>query len=247
MSGTPCKNTFDMTVNIVISAAKERAQDGKVTLDELEEIRQALTIGNIQVEAFCHSIHERCEHNIQLDLLVPPRTNAYGRVMVQPLEKLFDQKQRRISNKQLASYFHMLDQILGREQYEQYHDTANELMRHEIGKNGPDFHWDDFFALEAIRKIRIETLVRIAHAFHNFEPRLDWFITIFESSFKNGQIQHDEGTLQFTRRQARDFLLALFSEFVFPEHDKDLGPSIFLSVDEQREISKLIINLQKIR
>lgn len=113
MEKLPCKNTFDMTVHIVISAVKERLATGAITSDDLDEIEQALTVENSQVEAFCHSVHERCMSKSKLDLLVPPRTNAYGRIMVQPLESLFDKRHRRFSERQLANYFHMLSSIIG--------------------------------------------------------------------------------------------------------------------------------------
>jgi len=212
MEKPPCKNTFDMTVHIVISAVKEKLRHGDISPQELDEIEQALTVENQQVEAFCHSVHERCMAKSKLDLLIPPRTNAYGRIMVQPLETLFDEKNRRFSEKQLANYFHMISAIIGRETYERYHDDMADLMRDEIRVKGSDFTWEEFYDHPEVIKCRLQTLGAIAQAFDHFEQRLIWFINVMEGA--DPHVDEEVSTLQFTRQQARAFLLALFGECV---------------------------------
>ncbi|GGF65643.1 hypothetical protein GCM10011332_19670 [Terasakiella brassicae] len=210
MEKLPCKNTFDMTVHIVVSAVKEKLATGEITPDDLDEIEQALTVENSQVEAFCHSVHERCMSKSKLDLLVPPRTNAYGRIMVQPLERLFDKRHRRFSERQLANYFHMLSSIIGREVYEKNHDQMSELMRSEIRDHGSNFSWDSFYNHPEVVRCRLETLGAIAQAFDHFDQRMNWFINVMEGSAHNPE--DGAGTLQFTEQQAKAFLSALFTE-----------------------------------
>lgn len=239
----PCKNTFDMTVRIVIAAVKERLEQGALSAIDLQEIEDALTVENNKVEAFCHSVHERCMSKYQLDLAVPPRTNAFGRVMVQPLEGLLHRQKRKLSTKQIPNYFHALSVILGRERYEHLHDEISGLMTEMIRMQGSEFQWADFYQNYTVVKIRLETLYAVAHAFTHFEKRLDWFVNVMEG--KASDDSGIKGAIQFTRTQARDFLLALFDEFmVNKSQDKDLQKEI-LSEPQRQEIAHLVVKLQQ--
>jgi len=210
MEKVPCKNILDMMVHIVVAAVKEKMAQGELDPVDLDEIEKALTCNNKEVEAFCHSARERCMSKAKLDLLIPPRTNAYGRVMVQPLECLFDKKERRFSEKQLSNYFHMLSSIIGRERYENYHDALAELMRNQIRAYGSKFTWEGFYSHPDVVQVRLETLGAIAQSFEHFEQRMNWFLNVMEASPHDPG--HRAGTLQFTERQAKAFLLALFAE-----------------------------------
>lgn len=239
----PCKNTFDMTVHIVIAAVKERMAQGEITLADLQEIESALTVENHKVEAFCHSVHERCMSKYQLDLAVPPRTNAFGRVMVQPLEGLLHRQKRKLSTKQIPNYFHALSVILGRERYENLHDNVSGLMTEMIRVQGSDFQWTEFYQHDMIVKIRLETLYAIAHAFTHFEKRLDWFVNVMEG--KASDESGIKGAIQFTRTQAHDFLLALFDEFIVTTSQDKKRQKDVLSEAQRQEIAHLIVKLQQ--
>lgn len=239
----PCKNTFDMTVHIVIAAVKERLAQGALSADDLQEIEDALTVQNNKVEAFCHSVHERCMSKYQLDLAVPPRTNAFGRVMVQPLEGLLHRQQRKLSTKQIPNYFHALSVILGRERYEHLHDEVSALMTEMIRLQGSDFQWTDFYQNQTVIRIRLETLYAVAHAFTHFEKRLDWFVNVMEG--KASDESGIKGAIQFTRTQAREFLLALFDEFIVNKtQEKDLQKEL-LTEPQRQEIAHLIAKVKQ--
>lgn len=237
----PCKSTFDMTVHIVIMAVKEKLAKGELTQQDLDEIEKALTIENNKVEAFCHSVHERCMSKSKLDLLVPPRTNAYGRIMVQPLERLFDRKHRRFSEKQLSNYFHMLSSILGRNTFEEYHDQIAELMRSEIRDHGSNFTWDHFYDHPTVIKCRLETLGKVAQAFEHFDQRMNWFLNVMESSIRDPE--DGAGTMQFTEHQAKDFLLAMFGEFINMSPEKSDQVEEVLPEKRRQNIAHLISKL----
>lgn len=210
MEQLPCKNTFDMTIHIAITAVKEKLAKGSITAKDLDEIEAALTIENKKVDAFCHSIHERCMSKSKLDLTVPPRTNAYGRIMIQPLEKLMDRRHRRFSEKQIPNFFHVISSILGRENYEKWHDKMADLMRDEIRDHGSHFTWDKFYQHPGVVECRLKTLGAIAHAFQHFDQRMNWFLNIMESTPTSPE--DGSGSMQFTEQQAKFFLLALFEE-----------------------------------
>lgn len=245
MEKPPCKNTFDMAVGIVIHAIREKIEEGRLTPDMLTEIENALTTNNNKVEAFCHSVHERCMKKSKLDLLIPPRTNAYGRVMVQPLEMLLDKKHRRFSEKQLANYFHMLSTILGREIYEGYHNTLSSLITDEIRDKGSNFSWDLFYKHETVIDIRIKTLGAIAQAFESFEKRMNWFVNVMESSVEKPN--DGDGTMQFTEHQAKDFLLALFGECINMSDTKKQQLEHILDKKRRKGIAALIIKAEKMK
>ena len=213
MEQLPCKSTFDMTVHVVIEAVKERLKHGEISRHDLEEIENALTVGNRQVNAFCHSVYDKCMDKHKLDALAPPRTNAYGRIMVQPLESLFDTKQPRMSPAQLSHYFLVLEQILGRAVYETYHDEMATLMRAEMRDRGSYFTWDRFYSHPDVTYVRRHTLAIFAQTFEHFEKRLSWFLSVMEGRHTEG-VQTYPSTMTFTHHQAKMFFMALFNEFI---------------------------------
>lgn len=243
MEKLPCKSTFDMTVHIVTTAIKEKLSHGPITAEDVDEIEKALTVENNKVEAFCHSVHERCMSKSKLDLLVPPRTNAYGRIMVQPLERLFDKKHRRFSEKQLSNYFHMLSSILGRETYEHYHEIIAEQMRSEIRDHGSNFTWEEFYNHPLVVKCRLETLGAVAQAFEHFEQRMNWFINVMEGSQQNPE--DGSGTMPFTEHQAKDFLLAMFAECIDMSSKRKEHFDTILNERRRKNIAHLISHLSQ--
>ncbi len=242
MENSLCRNTFDKTVNIVIAAVKEKLACGELNIDDLDGIEKALTRENQKVDAFCHSVHEHCLHKTKLDFMVPPRTNAYGRIMVQPLERLFDKKHRRFSERQLSNYFHMLVIVLGRATYERYHEEVAHLMRVEIRDHGDNFSWDEFYDHDKVVYIRLQTLAAIAHAFKNFDRRLSWLMEVMEGFHHEGD--NLSATMPFTLQQAKAFLLALFGECL---NLSEIGKEKLqkkLSAENFQDIVHLIVNVE---
>jgi hypothetical protein len=242
MEKLPCKSTFDMSVHIVITAIKERLAQGEINEEKLDQIEQSLTVDNESVDAFCHSVYERCVGKSKLDLMVPARTNSFGRVMVQPLEKLLDRGSRRFSEHQLANYFHMLSSTLGRETYERYHDEISALMRREIRDRGSCFTWDGFYLHPDVEKIRIKTLGVIAQTFEHFDVRINWLQKVMEASPTTPDTDH--GTMQFTEKQAKAFLLALFDECINMNDNQRQKLDQYLTEDQIVSVAHLIGHAQ---
>jgi hypothetical protein len=241
MEKLPCKNTFDMTVHIAISAVRERLEEGPITPEILAEIEGALTQGNKQVDAFCHSVHERCMKKSKLDLITPPRTNAYGRVMVQPLERLVAGKQAGFSQKQLSNYFMVLASLLGRKVFEEKHDKIKALMEAEIRDNGSNFTWDKFYKHPLVIMHRHQTLGVIAQSFENFEKRLNWFLEMMEGT--HGDPKKVSTTMPFTEHQAKAFLMALFDECRGMNEDQKELLKRHISERQVSDINKLIVKV----
>ena len=241
---TPCSDPFCMAVDIFLALAADRSSEGQVSLAELKALAETLKSGTDETQAFCHSTHNRCIKQIHLDLLTPPRTNAFGRALVAPVEQLMRRDQARLSQRQLPNYFGLFQSVLGRSQWERFHDRAAELMQEGMREQGEAFSWRHFSKLAEIIDMRLRALVELAKSFDRFENRKEWFIAVMEGD-PDGE-ENKNSALQFTSEQFYDVMEALYAEFSeLPPGAREAYETNYTEEDREA-VARLIENLGRV-
>jgi len=103
------------------------------------------------------------------------RTNAFGRLMIHPLDPLFDSGA--LDRAVIGNLFSFLLMVLGEEAEANAVRCRDVLatLREELGTS---FSWEAFFDDPEVRLVEWRVLLQVAELFKRFDVRKDWFIKL---------------------------------------------------------------------
>lgn len=168
------------TTNVVLDAlvqAAERAAGGRplpvpLLVEIVAGLKQSAAFDDFYQRSYAEIAAQAASAEID-----SRRTNAFGRLMLHPLDPLFDSG--RLDRALIANLFNFLHLALGEEA-----DAHAALCRDRIAalreELGPSFTWDAFYDDDAIKAVYWKVLLRIAESFRRFELRRDWFIKLMQ-------------------------------------------------------------------
>jgi hypothetical protein len=180
-SDVTCRETFAAAVDLFLQLAKEQAQDGKLSLDGLDLIAQAIQNDPDIRHKYCQAHFERCSANMRKSIKNVPRVNIFGRIISQPFEHLLKQDQPVLATAQLSNYFHAIEHILGRANYERFMERSLRLMERLTTQEGSRFTYQHLYQDEECWEIRWDCIIALATFFTNFDVRKEWFKRVMQS------------------------------------------------------------------
>ncbi|CAA7611573.1 conserved hypothetical protein [Magnetospirillum sp. LM-5] len=218
--GTRGPRLLRQTTNHVLDAllkAAETAYHGQpIGMKSLHDIVEGLKAGAHFDEFYRHAYTEIIDA-VEQDKLAQERTNAYGRLMIHPLNE--DLQDGRLDRDMLPNVFSFFHLVLG-DDAQKYGDQCKEIVVGMKEELGDQFHWDLFYADPQAKRIQWHTLTRIATSFKRWELRKDWFIKLMQytpttvslgqSAFVTREIDHSEEPRVFGNREFCAFFQALF-------------------------------------
>lgn len=105
------------------------------------------------------------------------RTNAFGRLILRPLDPLFEAG--RLDRALIPNLFNFLHMALG-EEADAHAIRCRDLLAALREEKGIAFSWEAFYSDPEIKEIFWRVLLRIAESFRRFDLRRDWFIKLMQ-------------------------------------------------------------------
>jgi hypothetical protein len=242
-----------LTTNHVLDAllqAAETAYHGQpIGMKALHDIVEGLKAGAHFDEFYRHSYAELTAA-VEQEKLAQQRSNAYGRLMIHPLNPaLQDGTLDRDMLPNVFSFFHL---VLG-DDAQTYGDRCKDIVSALRDDLGDQFHWDRFYADPAAKRVQWHTLTRIATSFKRWELRKEWFIKLMQytpttvslgqSAFVTREVDHTEEPRVFSNRDFCAFFQALFTPLTdMPPSDEPLFRKEFGS-DPHHLIGHFLVHL----
>jgi len=168
------------TTNVVLDAlvqAAERAAGGRpLPVPLLIEIVAGLKSSAAFDEFYQRSYAEIATQvtNAEFD---SRRTNAFGRLILHPLDPLFDAG--RLDRALIPNLFNFLHLALG-EEADAHALRCRDIVTALREELGTSFTWDAFYENGEAKQVTWRVLLRIAESFRRFELRRDWFIKLMQ-------------------------------------------------------------------
>lgn len=178
----PCRHTFASAVDLFLQLAKERAENGHVSVASLDFVAQAIQSDPEVRRKYCDAHFENCATHMRNSVQMAPRINVYGRIIAQPFERLIKTSPTIIPSAQLANFFHAMENILGRAEYEGFMERSLRLMGELSYELGNSFSYEDLYAHPDCWDIRWDSQMAMAAFFQKFQIRKDWFKRIMQSN-----------------------------------------------------------------
>ncbi len=180
-SDIPCRATFAAAVDLFLQLAKEQSIDGQVSVDGLDLVAQAIQSDPDIRHKYCDAQFERCSAHMRISINNVPRVNIFGRVISQPFEHLLKRDKPVIATAQLSNFFHAIEHILGRANYERFMERSLRLMERLTTEHGSRFTYEHLYVDEECWDIRWDCLMALAIFFGNFDVRKEWFKRVMQS------------------------------------------------------------------
>lgn len=168
------RKVTNVMLDALVQAAERAGQGRPLSLSLLENVVAGLKASADFEPFYQRSYHELLEI-IDGDRSEQRRVNAFGRLMFDPLGRLFDQG--RLDRVLIVNLFSFLHMILGDEE-ERIATRCRDIVELLREERGESFLWSDFSGDPEAKLILWRTLIAIAGSFRRFDPRKDWFIKL---------------------------------------------------------------------
>lgn len=210
------RNTTNHVLDALLRAAEAAYHGQAVPMKALHDIVEGLKSGAVFDEFYRHSFNDISE-TVEEDKLAQQRSNAYGRLMLHPLNELFQSE--RLDRELLPNIFSFFHLVLG-DDAQTYGDACKDIVATLKSDMGDAFSWDAFYAHPEAKRIQWHTLTRVATSFKRWELRKEWFIKLMQytpttvslgqSTFMTREVDHTEEPRVFGNRDFCAFFQALF-------------------------------------
>ncbi|SCA58184.1 hypothetical protein MTBPR1_90031 [Candidatus Terasakiella magnetica] len=240
----PCQQTFNSAVDLFLLLAKQQAHEGQVSLDALDFVAQAIQTDPAVREKYCDKQFERCSQQVRQSMQKTPRINVYGRIVSQPFETLLNRDPVVLATPQLTNFFHAIEALLGRAQYETLMETSLRLMERISQEKGNKFTYYDLYVDKECWNIRWDSFMALAGFFSKFNIRKDWYIRVMQSDpHTPGQ---GVGQYPFSDFQFKQQMMCIFKEFTNLSDDERKVFEKRYSEKQRNDLSKFLANVAAI-
>lgn len=198
-AGTRCRQTSAVAIRTFLDLMEEAAVDGRIGLDQARRIAEAIIGAEGPITAVYARAEAGCEDAFTIRQIDGLRRDRLGRLMARPFAHLFDEPGSGIERKNLPQFFTAIRMILGDDEYEARKARCGEIAEGCRDADGM-VDWNRFHVDSEAAAIREQVQVAIARSFRRFEPRVDWFLIVMNSTTSAISL----GSSAFIPRKAED-------------------------------------------
>jgi len=161
-----------------VKTAQETAarQGGTLGREDIARIGEAMKSAG-EVENFYRAVFGQVVAAIAEAQNQHRRVNAFGRLIVHPLDDFF--QSQRLDRALLHNFFFFVQALVG-EMESEWNAVCTQVLDETRDKAGDGFGWEAFYADPRTRAIFWLALVRIAQSFQRFDTRREWFFSIMQ-------------------------------------------------------------------
>jgi hypothetical protein len=210
-----CRQAANMAIRAFVSLLVEAQTDGQIPLASVARIAEIMMAENGPMADF----YRRAEAAIRAAGAEAAnelkRTDHLNRLIAQPFAFLLDQPDSGIVRRHLPPLFAAIRTLLGEDSYLDMHAATIALTERHRGGDGL-IDWPAFHADPVATALLEDVLVALARAFHHFDSRWDWLVSMMAAPGPDGNAPPP-----VTDRGLAALLLALFADMAAERFDGD--------------------------
>lgn len=200
--GSRCRQMARVTLGIVLKRLEGEAQEGVVSLDRVRDLAERLTADNALLSACCGKMARDCQSDFLSYRFDAERKNYLGRAVVRPFAAYLDAGSDGIDRCHLPQFLLALRMMLGNETQAGLAERCQRTAASHR-KQGGMMDWTGYYEDVETKAVFEAVLVGIARAFHRFDMRKEWLLTVMNSGPKSAG--------EFTLRHKTLILSSLFA------------------------------------
>jgi hypothetical protein len=243
------RQTTNHVLDALLRAAETAYHDQSVGMRSLHDIVEAIKNAANLDEFYRHAYLELTKA-VDQDKLTQKRINAYGRLMIHPLNQLLQNGV--LDRALLPQIFSFLHMVLG-DDSEVYGETCKEIVTRMRAEMGDGFTWDAFYADPEAARIQWHTLTRIATLFKRWDLRKEWFLKLMQytpatvslgqSTFVLRSIDHSDEPRVFGNHEFCAFFQALFRPMTEMSPEDEIRFRQEFGTDPHHLIGQFLVHL----
>lgn len=149
---------------------------GNVTLESLKQLVEAMKTSP-DYDHFYRASYDGLLKVIDEDNRRGARVNAFGRLLVHPLDVLFAEE--KLDRRLIGNYFFFVRSLFG-DDVDVMAEEAAALAEEIRQAQGGNLDWAAFYADPRAKKIFFRVMVRVMRAFCVFESRREWVMKVMQ-------------------------------------------------------------------
>lgn len=149
---------------------------GALTLDSLKQLVEAMKTSP-DYDHYYRASYDGLLKVIDEDNRRGARVNAFGRLLVHPLDIRFAEEQ--LDRRLIGNYFFFVRSLFGDDVETMAEEAAAVAEEIRVG-NGGNLEWDAFYADQRTKQIFFKVMARVIRAFRVFESRRDWVMKVMQ-------------------------------------------------------------------
>ncbi|HEX6960082.1 MAG TPA: hypothetical protein VF194_19030 [Ferrovibrio sp.] len=160
----------------LLQGATMHAKDGVVSQQTLRQLIEAMKTSP-DYDHYYRASYDGLIKVIEEDQRRGARVNAFGRLLVQPLDRLFAQE--KLDRRLIGNYFFFVRSLFG-DEVDVMADEAAALAEELRSQSSGKLDWNAYYADPRAKRIFFKVVARVIRAFRVFETRRDWLMKVMQ-------------------------------------------------------------------
>lgn len=163
-------------LDALVQGAEQQAQKAPFTVDTLRQLVESMKTAS-DYDHYYRASYDALMKVIEEDERKGARINAFGRLLVHPLDTLFaeDKLDRRL----IGNYFFFVRSLFGDEVDVMAEEAANIAEELRVAGGGP-LDWAEFYADPRVKQLYFKVAARVIKSFRVFETRKEWAMKVMQ-------------------------------------------------------------------
>lgn len=160
----------------LLKGAEAEAHRAPLSIDMLRRLIEAMKTAP-DYDHYYRASYDGLMKVVEDDARRGARVNAFGRLLVHPLDTLFSDE--RLDRRLIGNYFFFVRSLFG-DEVDVMADEAANVAEEIRNKSGGNLDWANFYADPRAKQLYFRVVSRVIRAFRVFETRRDWVMKVMQ-------------------------------------------------------------------
>ncbi|MFN4277822.1 MAG: hypothetical protein ACK4FJ_16125 [Ferrovibrio sp.] len=163
-------------LDALVQGAEQQGKKAPFTVDTLRQLVESMKTAS-DYDHYYRASYDALMKVIEEDERKGARVNAFGRLLVHPLDTLFaeDKLDRRL----IGNYFFFVRSLFGDEVDVMAEEAANIAEELRVAVGGP-LDWAEYYADPRVKQLYFKVAARVMKSFRVFETRKEWAMKVMQ-------------------------------------------------------------------
>lgn len=163
-------------LDALVQGAEAEARKAPFTTDTLRQLVEAMKTAS-DYDHFYRASYDSLMNVVEEDARRGARVNAFGRLLVHPLDPLFGEE--KLDRRLIGNFFFFVRSLFG-DEVEVMADEAASVAEEIRSSAGGNLDWASFYADPRAKQLYFRVIARVIRAFRVFETRRDWVMKVMQ-------------------------------------------------------------------
>lgn len=163
-------------LDALLQGAEAEARKAPFSIDMLRQLVEAMKTAS-DYDHYYRASYDSLMKVVEEDARRGARVNAFGRLLVHPLDPLFSED--KLDRRLIGNFFFFVRSLFG-DEVDVMADEAANVAEEIRSRAGGNLDWAAFYADPRAKQLYFRVIARVIRAFRVFETRRDWVLKVMQ-------------------------------------------------------------------